>query len=84
MEHSFHRSAPSPPSKTPTRSSQIPVKHQLHRSKRLDDSGICGEPVVPLAEERHDKSPMLDSGLGEVLKTPQADATNKDESPSSS
>jgi hypothetical protein len=85
IDHSFHRTAPSPPFKAPARSSQIPTKYQLHRSKRLDDSDITGEPNVPTPEERpHDKSPMLDSGLGEFLKTPQTDATNKNEGPSRS
>ncbi|KAI6189689.1 TWiK family of potassium channels protein 12 [Aphelenchoides bicaudatus] len=84
MEHSFHRHAPSPTSKPPAKSSQIPVKHQLHRSKRLEDSGIAAPELSAEEKQPHDKSPMLDSGLGEFLKTQQVDANPKEEGPSDS
>lgn len=73
IDHSFHRhTAPSPPSNRLEHISHIPIRHhQLHRSKRLDDSKISSD-----AETTHDKSPMLDSGLGELAKTKHDESPN--------
>lgn len=89
LDHSFHRhTAPSPPSKTPEQTSHIPVRHhQLHRSKRLDDSQISTESPAATSEpanepqvKKHDSNSMVDSGLGELVKTPQYDSKKERES----
>lgn len=72
LDHSFHRhNAPSPPKKTPERISHIPIRHhQLHRSKRLDEPpSALDSPTDKSPPKSHDKSPMLDSGLGELAKS---------------